>query len=64
MIAVARKAEDVIASLALGGIMVLPLAEIASRNLRGQSLPGSGPFASNLMAWVALFGAAVAARAA
>src|SRR6187399_619339 len=62
MIAVARKTEDVIASLALGGIMVLPLAEIASRNLRGQSLPGSGPFASNLMAWVALFGAAVAAR--
>src|SRR5437588_620056 len=61
MKAFAIQAENRIASLALGGIMVLPLAEIASRKGLGAAIPGSGPPASNLTLWrgrlVALAGA-------
>ena len=58
----AIQAENRIASLALGGIMLLPLAEIASRKFLGMAIPGSGPLASNLTLWLGLFGAAIAAR--
>lgn len=62
MRALALRIEGLVASLALGGIMVLPLAEIFSRKVFGAGIPGSGPFAQNLTLWVGLFGAAIAAR--
>ncbi|MFI5177283.1 MAG: TRAP transporter large permease subunit [Vicinamibacterales bacterium] len=60
--AIAVRAENLLATLALGGIMVLPLAEIVSRKLLGTGVPGSGPIAQNLTLWLGLFGAAIAAR--
>jgi C4-dicarboxylate transporter, DctM subunit len=62
MKAIALRAEGLVASLALGGIMVLPLAEIFSRRFLGGGIPGAGPIAQNLTLWVGLFGAAIAAR--
>jgi tripartite ATP-independent transporter DctM subunit len=62
MKAIALRAEGLVASLALGGIMVLPLAEIFARKFLGGGIPGSGPIAQNLTLWVGLFGAAIAAR--
>jgi tripartite ATP-independent transporter DctM subunit len=59
---VAIRAENLLSTLALSGIMLLPLAEIASRKLLGQGVPGSGPFAQSLTLWLGLFGAAIAAR--
>jgi tripartite ATP-independent transporter DctM subunit len=59
---VAIRAENLLSTLALSGIMLLPLAEIASRNLLGMGVPGSGPFAQSLTLWLGLFGAAIAAR--
>ena len=56
------RAEDLLATLALGGIMLLPLGEIAMRNLRSSGIPGSAAFALNLTAWVGMLGAAIAAR--
>ncbi len=56
------RAEDVLATLALGGIMLLPLGEIATRRLLSSGIPGSAPFALNLTAWVGMLGAAIAAR--
>jgi tripartite ATP-independent transporter DctM subunit len=60
--AAAVRAENLLATLALGGIMVLPLAEIVSRKFLGTGIPGSGPVAQNLTLWLGLFGAAIAAR--
>ena len=51
-----------LATLALAGIMLLPLAEIAMRRLLGTGIPGAGPFTLNLTLWVGLLGAAIAAR--
>jgi len=59
---VAVQAENRIASLALGGIMILPLAEIASRRLLHQTIPGETAFVSTLTLWLGLLGAAIAAR--
>ncbi len=59
---VAIQAENRIASLALGGIMILPLAEIASRRLLHQTIPGETAFVSTLTLWLGLLGAAIAAR--
>ena len=58
----AADAENRIASLALGGIMLLPLAEIASRRFFGAAIPGAAAFASNLTLWLGMLGAAIAAR--
>jgi C4-dicarboxylate transporter, DctM subunit len=58
----AVQAENRIASLALGGIMILPLAEIASRRLLHQTIPGETAFVSTLTLWLGLLGAAIAAR--
>jgi C4-dicarboxylate transporter, DctM subunit len=60
--AFATETENRIASLALGGIMLLPLAEIASRRFLGAAIPGSGAFASTLTLWLGMLGAAIAAR--
>jgi tripartite ATP-independent transporter DctM subunit len=54
--------ENVLAALALAGIMLLPLAEIAMRALLNTGIPGAGPFTLNLTLWVGLLGAAIAAR--
>jgi tripartite ATP-independent transporter DctM subunit len=54
--------ENVIATLALAGIMLLPLAEIAMRQLLHRGIPGAGPFALTLTLWVGLLGAAIGAR--
>ena len=58
----AHGAENLAATLSLGGIMLLPLTEIVVRRLFGTGIPGAGPFAQNLTLWVGLFGAAIAAR--
>ena len=55
-------AENRIASLALGGIMVIPLAEIVSRKFLGAAIPGSSAYASVLTLWLGMLGAAIAAR--
>lgn len=62
MRAVAVKAENLLATLALGGIMLLPLGEIALRRLTNTGIPGAAPFTLNLTLWVGLLGAAIAAR--
>ncbi len=62
MRALANRVENVVATLALGGIMLLPLAEIAVRRAFGTGIPGAAPFAQNLTLWVGLLGAAIAAR--
>ncbi len=62
MKALAARAELLLATLALGGIMLLPLAEIFSRKYLGAGIPGAGPFAQHLTMWVGLLGAAIAAR--
>src|SRR4029453_4857935 len=59
---VAVRAENVLASLAMAGIMLLPLSEIVSRKVFHAGLPGSGPFAQTLTLWVGMLGAAIAAR--
>ncbi|HLG56103.1 MAG TPA: TRAP transporter large permease subunit [Vicinamibacterales bacterium] len=58
----AVRAENVLAATALGGLMLLPLAEIAMRRIVSTGIPGSAPFALNLTLWVGLLGAAIAAR--
>ncbi len=55
-------AENRIASLALGGVMIIPLAEIASRKFLGTAIPGSSAYASVLTLWLGMLGAAIAAR--
>ena len=62
MRAIAVRAENLLATLALGGIMLLPLAEIALRGFVSTGIPGAAPFAQNLTLWVGLLGAAIAAR--
>src|SRR5215472_11555168 len=57
-----REVENRIAGLAMAGIMILPLAEIAARWLVGRAIPGSSAIASNLTLWLGLLGAAIAAR--
>jgi len=58
----AAEVENRVAGVALGGIMILPLAEIISRWLFGTAIPGSSAIASNLTLWLGLLGAAIAAR--
>jgi C4-dicarboxylate transporter DctM subunit len=58
----AVRAENILATVTLGGIMLLPLTEIVVRRVIGTGIPGAGPFAQNLTLWVGLVGAAIAAR--
>jgi tripartite ATP-independent transporter DctM subunit len=60
--ALAVRVENFLAALALGGIMLLPLAEIVARRVVSTGIPGSGPFTLNLTLWVGMLGAAIAAR--
>ncbi|HVR28586.1 MAG TPA: TRAP transporter large permease subunit [Thermoanaerobaculia bacterium] len=43
-------------------MVLLPLLEIAARQLFGQGIPASGPIVQNLTLWVGFLGAALAAR--
>jgi C4-dicarboxylate transporter DctM subunit len=60
--AAAVRAENALAMAAMGGVMLLPLAEIVVRRAFGVGIPGAGPFAQSLTLWVGLLGAAIAAR--
>src|SRR5215204_2774750 len=62
MRAIAVRAENLLAAVAMGGLMLLPLAEVSLRNAFGFVIPGAGVFALNLTLWVGLLGAAIAAR--
>jgi tripartite ATP-independent transporter DctM subunit len=52
--------ENVFVTICLGGVAVLPLAEIIMRRYGG--IPGSSIYAQRLTMWVGLFGGAIAAR--
>jgi C4-dicarboxylate transporter, DctM subunit len=54
--------EDLIGSLALLVMVLLPLAEIVSRRAFSRGIPGSGPIVQHLTLWVGFLGAAIAAR--
>ena len=54
--------EDLIASLAALGIMILPLSEVVLRRFFNTGVPGAAPFTSHLTLVVGLVGAAIAAR--
>src|SRR6185503_9639901 len=58
----AARAENTLATLALGGIMLLPLGEIVLRRFTNTGIPGAAPFTLNLTLWVGLLVAAIAAR--
>ncbi len=62
MRSLAVKAENGLAALALSGIMLLPLAEIALRGFVSTGIPGAASFALSLTLWVGMLGAAIAAR--
>ncbi|MBI4477120.1 MAG: TRAP transporter large permease subunit [Acidobacteria bacterium] len=59
---VAARFEDSLATLALAGVILLPLVEIVVRRAFQVGIPGSGPFTQHLTMWVGLLGAMVAAR--
>ena len=61
-LALAARVEDVLATLASIGIMVLPLAEIILRRFFSTGIPGSAPFTAHLTLIIGLGGAAIAAR--
>jgi hypothetical protein len=54
MRAIAARAENTLATLALGGIMLLPLGEIVLRRIISTGIPGAAPFTLNLTLWVGL----------
>ena len=56
-----RKSEEVIASLALAAMVLLPLIEIPLRRF-GTGIPGAISVERHLTLWVAFLGAALAAR--
>jgi len=58
----AHGAEDLVASLALGLMVVLPLSEVVLRRVAGIGIAGSIPFVQHLVLWVGFLGAALAAR--
>jgi tripartite ATP-independent transporter DctM subunit len=57
-----RRAEELIASLALVAMVILPLAEIVARGVFGSGVPGSVTLVQHFTLWVAFLGAALAAR--
>ena len=59
---VPARVENLVSSLALLAMVVLPILEIAVRRLFGVGVPGSGPIVQHLTLWVGFLGAAIAAR--
>jgi C4-dicarboxylate transporter, DctM subunit len=57
-----HRVEDGLAAVALGVMVVLPLAEILLRHFAGTGIRGSIPFVQHLVLWVGFLGAALAAR--
>ena len=62
VVRVLHRFEDGLAAVALGVMVVLPLAEILLRRFAGTGIPGSIPFVQHLVLWVGFLGAALAAR--
>jgi len=62
MRAIAVQIENRVASLALGGIIILPLAEIFSRRFLHATIPGETAIVATLTLWLGMLGAAIAAR--
>jgi tripartite ATP-independent transporter DctM subunit len=58
----AAETEDLIASLAALGIMLLPLSEVVLRRFFNTGVPGAAPLTAHLTLIVGLAGAAIAAR--
>jgi len=58
----AEETEDLIASLAALGIMILPLSEVVLRRFFNTGVPGAAPFTAHLTLIVGLVGASIAAR--
>ena len=56
------RGENAIATLTACALMVLPLVEIVARTVFSTGVPGAGPFTNHLTMWVAMLGAAIAAR--
>jgi tripartite ATP-independent transporter DctM subunit len=56
------KIENRIAAAALGGLMVLPLAQIAARKFLHAAIPGEAAIVSTMTLWLGMLGAAIAAR--
>lgn len=54
--------ENALALVAMSGIVLIPLLEIALRKFLATGIPGAAPFAQHLTMWVGLLGAAIAAR--
>lgn len=59
---VSHAAENVLVSIALGAMAVLPLAEIVLRTTAGWGVPASASIVQHLVLVVGMLGAAVAAR--
>ena len=57
-----RGGEELVANVALGAMVLLPLAEIALRPVLSGGIPGSISFVQHLTLWVGFLGAALAAR--
>ena len=60
--ALVARTEDLVATLAAIGMILLPLLEVVLRRLFSTGIPGSAPFARHLTLIVGLVGAAIAAR--
>src|SRR6187399_3108700 len=56
------RVENAFATLAAFGLILLPLVEIVVRTVFSTGIPGAGPFTNHLVLWVAMLGAAIAAR--
>ena len=56
------RAENGLATVAAFGLILLPLVEIVARTVFSTGVPGAGPFTNHLLLWVAMLGAAIAAR--
>src|SRR6185503_4991225 len=56
-----HRAEEAVPVLALLVMVLLPLGEIVARQM-GTGIPGAAPFTQHLTLWVAMLGAAIAAR--
>jgi tripartite ATP-independent transporter DctM subunit len=54
--------EDTISIVVLGAMALLPIVEVAGRTFVGRGISGSIPLVQHLTLWIALLGAALAAR--
>ena len=61
-VGVIYKTEELLATVSLALMMLLPLAEIVIRPFFAGGIPGSIPFVEHLTLWVGFIGACVAAR--